>query len=147
MANNTVQTSGYNTLIPYKILPFKGLEYTHCRDYDHISRYKNLRQDIHNPNDKDRLMALETPNPIDSNTEFTYYVVPASHKNRLDIIADKFLGSSSYSWVIAYLNDIEDGYTVLEGQKLRIPKDITALFSNGELLAPVPLTTLNIGSE
>jgi hypothetical protein len=68
-------------------------------------------------------------------------------ENRLDLIAQKELGSATYSWVIAYFNQIEDGYTVREGQRLVIPESVTALLSKGEILAPIAYTRLNLGEE
>lgn len=138
----------YNTLSPYITIPHTPIQYTVCRDYLHISRYKGLRQLIHNPDNTDRFIALETPNKISSNTlDFEYYEVPAIEENRLDIIANKFLGSPQYSWVIAYMNNIEDGFTVREGQKLKILKNFTQLFNKGEILASISALTLNLGSE
>ncbi len=137
----------YDTLVPYAECEHRGIQYTVCRDYDHISRYRGLRQVIHNPDDSDRFIALEIPNSIVSNAEFLYYDVPSTEENRLDIIAYKFFGSAQYSWIISYFNDIEDGYTVYEGQRLKILKNFTDLFNTGELLAPIPALTLNLGTE
>lgn len=139
----------YNTLSPYITIPHIPIQYTVCCDFNHISRYKGLRQLIHCPDDnEDRFVALETPNAIsDSNLEFEYYEVPAVEENRLDIIANKFLGSAQYSWVISYLNGIEDGFTVREGQKLKIIKNFTDLFNKGEILSSISALTLNLGSE
>lgn len=138
----------YDTLVPYKKFIHKGIDYTVCRDFDHISRYKGLRQVVHNPDDTDdRFIALETPNTISSNAEFLYYDVPATEENRLDLIAYKYFGSPQYSWIISYFNDIEDGYTVREGQRIKILKNFTDLFNTGELLASIPALTLNLGSE
>lgn len=137
-----------NTLIPYEELPSTGIEYSVCRDYDHISRYKGLRQIVHNPTiNDDRFIALETTNPFDSSVKVSYYVVPENEENRLDLISQKFLGSPQYSWVISYFNQIEDGFTVLAGQKLKIPKSITDLFSKGEILQSVPSMQLNLIEE
>ena len=137
-----------NTLTPYEKLPHNGIQYSVCRDYDHISRYKSLRQVIHNPSVSDeRFISLETPNPFESNSDVTYYDVSADEENRLDLIAYKLLGSTSYSWVIAYFNDIEDGFTVREGQRLAVPKSISSLFNSGEMLAPVSALQLNLSSE
>ncbi len=141
------KTIYYNTLISYKKLKIRPIQYTVCRNFNHISRYKGLRQIIHNPDDRDRFIALETMNPFSSNLEFMYYDVPYIYENRLDIIANKFYGSAQYSWIISYFNDIEDGFTVLEGQRLKIIKNFTELFNNGELLAPIPPLTLNLGTE
>lgn len=137
----------YNTLIPYKEMPYYGIQYGVCYDYNHISRYKGLRSVVHNPAELDRFVAPETPNPFHTSIEVNYYTVPAYEENRLDLIADKFLGSATYSWVIAYFNSIEDGYTVSEGRRLAIPKSFTSLFNNGEVLASVSPLALNLGSE
>lgn len=138
----------YDTLRPYRILPHEMIQYTTCRDFEHISRYRGLRQVIHNPKVlDDRFVALETANPFSSKIDVEYYEVPLVEENRLDVIAYKKLGSSSYGWVIAYFNNIEDGYTVHEGQVLAIPKSIYDLFNDGEILQSVSPYTLNLGSE
>lgn len=137
-----------NTLTPYTEPKYLGIQYGVCRDYPHISRYKGLRQVVHNPTDNNqRFVALETVNGFDTKTEVTYYDVLAVEENRLDLISTKFFGSPQYSWVIAYFNQIEDGFSVHEGQRLRIPKSISSLFASGEILASVPPTMLNLGSE
>ena len=94
-------------------------------------------------------MTLESPNTIHSDIPVIYYFVRISEENRLDLIANKYLGSASYAWVLAYINEIEDGFTVSEGQKLKIPesKSVTALFNTGEMLAAVNPLLLNLGSE
>lgn len=138
----------YDTLVPYKVIPYNGIDYTVCRDFKHISRYKGLRQIVHEPADAaKRYITLETVNALTCSAGYRYYVVPTSEENRLDIIAYKFYGSANYSWVIAYMNNIEDGFTVLEGQKIKILNSFTDLFAKGELLASVPPMSLNLGSE
>ena len=137
----------YDTLDPYKVIPHKGIEYAVCRDFGHISRYKGLRQIVYNPNDSERFIALETVNTIASKASYRYYTVPTQEENRLDLIAYKFYGSPNYSWIISYLNNIEDGFTVYEGQKLKIIDNFTDLFAKGELLASIPAMSLNLGSE
>lgn len=136
-----------DTTKPYKEINNDGIQYTVCRDYDHISRYRGLRQVIHEGSNSNRYMALESPNSFSSNVEFTYHDVTTSEENRLDIIARKYLGSASYAWVIAYCNNIEDGFTIFPGQRLAIPLNITSLFNKGEILAPISALTLNLGSE
>lgn len=137
-----------NTTTPYEEVDYTGIAYDVCVDYNHISRYKGLRQIVHNLDDfAERFISLETVNPFNSNVEVVYYEVPSDEENRLDIIANKMLGSASYAWVIAYFNGISDGYTVYEGQKLRIPKNLTSLFNSGEVLAPIPVMALNLGTE
>lgn len=138
----------YNTLHPYDELEYKGIQYGVCRDFDHISRYRRLRQVIHSPSDTtDRFVALETPNPFETECEVIYYEVPVTEEDRLDLIAYKFLGTAQYGWVIAYFNSIEDGYTVHAGQKIMIPKSFTSLYNKGEVLASVSPLTLNLGTE
>lgn len=92
-------------------------------------------------------MALESPNSFASNVNVTYHDVSTSEENRLDIIAKNYLGSASYAWVIAYCNNIEDGFTVFPGQRLVIPSNLTSLFNKGEILAPISALTLNLGAE
>lgn len=134
---------------PYKKIDFDGIVYSTCVDYQHISRYRNLRQVIHCPSDIDnQCVTLETPNPFITNSEIIYHEVTMPEENRLDIIAKEELGSATYSWVIAYYNKIEDGYTVREGQRLIIPKaGITQLLNQGEILAPITALKLNLGEE
>jgi len=135
-----------NTTTPYRVVDYEGIQYGVCRDYDHISRHRGLRQVVHCP-DTDRYVALETPNPFSSKSNVTFYDVDASEEDRLDIIAYKTLGDSTYSWVIAYFNGIQDGYSCPEGSRLMIPTSITTLFDKGEILQSVSPTALNLGSE
>ena len=137
----------YDTLIPYDTIEHTGIQYNVCYDYNHISRYKGLRQLTHNPDGEDRFIALETPNPWSSRAKFKYYDVPRTEENRLDLIAHKFYGSAQYSWIVAYFNGIEDGFTVNEGQRLKILENFTDLFDAGELLAAIPALQLNLGVE
>lgn len=136
-----------STLDSYDEIDRTEIQYGYCRNFDHISRYRTLRQVTHEGSTPERYVALETPNPFETHTDVTYYTVPARLVNRLDIIANEQLGSASYRWVLAYFNRIADGFTVNEGQVLAIPKSITALLEKGEVLSPVPATQLNLGSE
>ena len=139
----------YDTLIPYKKLKHHGIQYTVCRDFHHVSRYRGLRQVVHCPTEpKDRFIALETPNPfISNNMPVLYYEVPFVEENRLDLIAYRFYKNPNYGWMIAYFNQIEDGYTIHAGTKLKIPLSITSLFNKGELLQSVSPVQLNLGTE
>ena len=139
---------GRDLTLPYKTLQHDGIIYSTCCDYPHISRYRDLRKVYHLPNSADKYVTLETSNPFVSHIEVKYHEVTATEINRLDIIAYKELGVATYSWVIAYFNGIEDGYTVREGQKLAIPKGgFTELLNEGEVLGPIPVTRLNLGEE
>ena len=136
-----------DTLTPYSEVEHLGIQYCTCRDYEHISRYRGLRQVVHGPESTERFVALETSNAFTSNTEVVYHDVKSYEENRLDIIANNYLGSATYAWVIAYFNGIEDGFTVSEGQRLAIPKSVSSLFNKGEMLAPVSALQLNLGEE
>lgn len=138
---------GRDLTVPYIDGEYEGIAYSVCKDFGHISRYRNLRQVVHKPNSVDRYVTLETVNPFVSHTEIKYHEVTVTDVNRLDLIAEKELGSATYGWVIAYFNQIEDGYTVREGQKLIIPNSVTALLSSGEVLAPITALRLNLGEE
>lgn len=138
----------YTTTTPYETVDYKGIQYTVCYDYKHISRYKGLRQLIHNPKDADtRFVAPETANGVSINVDVVYYTVSIDEVNRLDLIANRWLGSPTYAWVIAYMNNIEDGFTVSEETRLKIPKSFFDLFQSGEILAPIPALQLNLLTE
>lgn len=136
-----------DTLEPYATIDRSDIVYSVCRDFDHISRYKGLRQVIHEGDKPARYIALETVNSVQSSVPVNYYTVTKQMENRLDLISYKFLGSPTYAWVIAYINDISDGFTCPEGMSLAIPTSISSLFSAGELLAAVSAMKLNLGSE
>lgn len=136
-----------STTDPYAELERDDIQYTYCRDFDHVSRYRGLRQVIHQGQSPERYIALESPNAFETHTNITYYTVPANRENRLDLIAQELLGSPDYKWVVAYFNEITDGFTVHEGATLRIPKTVSSLFETGEILAPVPAIRLNLGAE
>lgn len=139
----------HDTTQPYEEVDYNGIEYTVCKDFSHLSRYRRLRQVVHYTDKQhDRFITLETQNAYDySNLEFEYYIVPETESNRLDLISYKFYDTTSYSWVIAYINKISDGYTVNEGQMLLIPKSISELFAAGSILGSIPASTLNLGTE
>lgn len=138
----------YNTFSPYEVIEHTGIDYTVCRDFKHISRYRGLRQVIHEPESStERFITLEIQNPFSSNAQFEYYEVPRKYENRIDMLAERFYGSAQYSWIISYLNEIPDGFTIREGQRIKYIKNFTDLFNNGELLASIPAMRLNLGSE
>ena len=138
----------HDTTKPYDEVDYRGIEYTVCKDYGHISRYKRLRQVIHLLEDNDRFITLETQNAYNySDLNVEYYEVTTRTENRLDLISYEYFGTTSYSWIIAYINGISDGYTVLEGQTLMIPTALSDLFSSGCVLSAVSPTSLNLGTE
>ena len=143
-----VEELQHDTTKPYKAVDYKGIEYTVCKDFGHISRYKRLRQVIHYLEGTDRYITLETQNNYSyENLEIEYYAVPADHENRLDLIAYEYFGTPSYSWIISYVNGIQDGYSAFEGQVLMIPTELSSLFTSGGVLSAVSPTSLNLGTE
>lgn len=139
---------GRDLTLPFDTIEHLGIAYTSPKDFsDHISRYRNLRQVWHNLDGEDRFITLETVNPFITDTEIKYHEVTVNEVDRLDLIAYEELGSATYAWVIAYFNSIEDGYTIREGQRLIIPKSITALLESGEILTPIAYTKWNLGEE
>jgi hypothetical protein len=138
-----------NIVEPYDKVDYKGIQYAPCCDFGHISRYRGLRRIIHSPQDtSDRFISLETPNAfVSSNLSVIWHEVESTEENRLDLIAYKYLGSTEYSWVISYFNQIEDGFTCRLGQKLMIPNSVMDLMQTGEILQPVTALTLNLASE
>lgn len=138
----------HDTTKPYKVVEYHGIEYTTCKQFDHISRYKRLRQVIHYLAGTDRFITLESQNAYDySNLEVEYYQVTVERENRIDLISYDYFGTTSYSWIIAYINNIIDGFTVYEGQILMIPTSIYDLFKDGSVLSSVSPASLNLGTE
>lgn len=136
-----------DTYTQYAEVKRDPIQYSYCVDYKHISRYRSLRQVVHQGLSSDRFIALETVNPIVATKDIRYYTVPANRENRLDLIAQEQLGSATYAWIIAYINKISDGFTALEGTELAIPNSLSTLFEKGQLLSPVSANHLNLGSE
>ena len=138
----------HDTTRPYKVLDYKGIEYTVCNSYSHISRYRRLRQVIHYLEGTDRFISLEIQNSYQyTGIEYEYYTVTIDRENRLDLIANDYFGTPMYSWVISYINGIDDGFTVHEGQSLMIPTSLNGLYRSGSVLSSIPVTSLNLGTE
>ena len=138
----------HDTTKPYKEVEYKGIEYTVCKEFDHISRYKRLRQVIHYLEGTQRFKTLEVQNSYDyDDIKIEYYIVTVETENRIDLISYKYFGTTSYSWIISYINQIYDGYTVFEGQVLMIPVNLSDLFKSGCVLSAVSPTSLNLGTE
>ena len=138
----------HDTTRPYRKIKHRGIEYTVCAKYDHISRYQRLRQVIHYERNNEIFKTLEIQNYYDyDNVHVEYYQVTVDRENRLDLISYDYYGTTAYSWIIAYINGIEDNYTVWEGQTLMIPIMLTDLFTSGCVLSAVAPTALNLGTE
>lgn len=138
----------HDTTTSYAEVDYHGIEYTVCKEFPHISRYKRLRQVIHYLEGTARFKTLELQNSYDyDNLDIEYYEVSVATENRLDLISYKYFGTTSYSWIIAYINGIHDGFTVSEGQILMIPTKLSDLFTAGCVLSAISPTSLNLGTE
>lgn len=143
-----IQELLHDTTKPFKVVDYHGIEYTVCKNFDHISRYKRLRQVIHYLENNNRFISLETQNVYEyDNINIEYYLVPVDRENRLDLISYEYFGTPAYSWIISYINGIHDGFTVFEGQVLMIPTNISDLFKSGCILSSISPTSLNLGTE
>lgn len=134
-------------LIPYAASERQSIQYTFCKEYPHISRYRALRQIVHEPDQSCRFVAPETSNAFKTQLTCKYYQVSNDEVNRLDLIAQKLLGSPTYGWVLAYFNQIPDGFTVRAGQNLKYPANFTDLFNKGECLEPITALQLTLTEE
>ena len=138
----------HDTTKPYKEVDYKGIEYSTCKNFDHISRYKRLRQVIHYLEGNQRFTTLEIQNSYSyKGVEAEYYTVTVDRENRLDLISNDYFGTPTYAWVISYINGIPDAYTVHEGQMLLIPVNISSLFGTNKILSAIPVSSLNLGTE
>ena len=138
----------HDTTNPYKEVDYNGIEYSTCKDFEHISRYKRLRQVVHYLDDNKRFTTLEIQNSYSyKGVEVEYYTVPVDRENRLDLISFDYYGTSTYAWVISYINGLPDAYTVHEGQLLLIPVNISSLFGTNKILSAIPVSSLNLGTE
>lgn len=138
----------HDTTIPYKKVDYHGIEYTVCKDFGHISRYRKLRQVIHFLENDKRFISLETQNYYDfKDLDVEYYIVPTDRENRLDLISNDFYGTPEFGWVLAYINGLNDAFTVYEGRMLIVPKNLNNLYGSNEILGSIPATSLNLGTE
>ena len=89
------------------------------------SRYKNFRTVKSYSADAKR---LETFPAINDNeiSNIPYTVIKFKETDRLDHLAQKFLGSGTYWWAICMLNDLDNpfSYKLLPGFLLKIPNNI-----------------------
>lgn len=93
-----------------------------------ISRYQTLRRVKTYSNDPVR---LETFPPLSESilSNIPHTVVKFQETDRLDYIAERFLGDSSYWWAICLMNNLNNpfSYKLLPGTLLKIPNTIEQL--------------------
>lgn len=112
---------------------FRPLTYYVPKDYKNNSRYTKLRRLF---DQKRGVYYHETwvQKFVDESANDNFYTVTESEKNRLDIIAYSYYGTSNYWWVIAAANYIIDPFDIPVGTVLRIPP-ISSLYNKGGILS------------
>lgn len=66
--------------------------------------------------------------PMDNDT----YII-STQSDRLDLLASKYYGNTSYWWVISVANNLNDASLSIEpGRQLRIPSDISSVLNEFE---------------
>ena len=104
-----------------------------------VSRYKNFRQVKSFPTDPRR---LETFPSIGMNDllSIPHTIIKFKESDRLDHLAERFLGNATYWWAICLMNDLDNpfSYKLLPGFLLKIPNTMDSILS---------LIQLNKGSK
>ncbi len=89
-----------------------------------ISRYKNFSRVRSSQIDYFR---LETFPPISAADlqNIPHTTIIFKETDRLDLLAEEFMGSATYWWVICLMNNLENpfSYKLLPGVRLMIPND------------------------
>ena len=95
-----------------------------------VSRYANFRRVKSFPSDRRR---LETFPSISMNdlSRIPHTVIKFKETDRLDHLAERFLGSATYWWAICLMNDLDNpfSYKLLPGFLLKIPNTISPLLT------------------
>ena len=103
------------------------------------SRYKNFRAVKSFPTDPRR---LETFPSISMNEllSIPHTIIKFKESDRLDHLAERFLGNATYLWAICLMNDLDNpfSYKLLPGFLLKIPNTMDSFLS---------LIQLNKGSK
>ena len=94
------------------------------------SRYKNFRAVKSFSSDKER---LETFPSISMNdlASIPHTVIKFKESDRLDHLAERFLGSATYWWIICLMNDLDNpfSYKLLPGFLLKIPNNVDSILT------------------
>ena len=65
-------------------------------------------------------------------TDNDIYII-STQSDRLDLLASKYYGNSSYWWIISVANNLNDASLSIEpGRQLRIPSDISSILNEFE---------------
>ena len=95
-----------------------------------VSRYRNFRKVKSFAKDPRRLETF----PSISMTELSvipHTIIKFKETDRLDQLAERFLGSSTYWWAICLMNDLDNpfSYKLLPGFLLKIPNTIDPILN------------------
>ena len=94
------------------------------------SRYKNFRAVKSFPTDPRR---LETFPSISMNEllSIAHTIIKFKESDRLDHLAERFLGSATYWWAICLMNDLDNpfSYKLLPGFLLKIPNTMGSILN------------------
>ncbi len=76
------------------------------------------------------------PPQFEPSDEDIFHPITQMDVGRLDLISQKYYGTPTYWWIIAYVNDIDDFLTMDVGKKIRIPalSVVERVLSNSELV-------------
>ena len=90
-----------------------------------ISRYNNFRVVKETSNSMGRLETFPSIKTEDL-AAIPHTIIKFKESDRLNNLAQTFLGSASYWWIICLMNDLDNpfSYKLLPGFLLKIPNDI-----------------------
>ena len=94
------------------------------------SRYKNFRVVKSFPADPRRLETFPSIS-MDDLLSIPHTIIKFKETDRLDHLAERFLGSGTYWWAICLMNDLDNpfSYKLLPGFLLKIPNTIDSILS------------------
>ena len=94
------------------------------------SRYKNFRAVKSSPTDPRRLETFPSISMNDLST-LPHTIIKFKETDRLDHLAERFLGSATYWWAICLMNDLDNpfSYKLLPGFLLKIPNTVDSILS------------------
>ena len=94
------------------------------------SRYKNFNRVKSYSNDPLRLETFPAISQTDLQN-IPHTVIKFKETDRLDALAQLFLGSSTYWWIICLMNDLNNpfSYKLLPGKLLKIPNTVDPILA------------------
>ena len=103
------------------------------------SRYRNFKQVKSFVKDPRRLETFPSIS-MDDLSVIPHTIIKFKETDRLDHLAERFLGSATYWWAICLMNDLDNpfSYKLLPGFLLKIPNTMDSILS---------LIQLNKGSK